>query len=55
MNSHELIERAIESGALSNKTVSAFDFAGNYRLAEVKSGEVVFEHIVSRHLLHWVT
>lgn len=55
MNSHELIKRAIEAGALSNKTVSAFDFAGNYRPVEVKSGEVVFEHIITRHFLHWVT
>jgi hypothetical protein len=49
-----LIDAAIRAGILSNQNPLAFDFAGNYRLGEVKDGEIIFEHIADRRLLHWV-
>ena len=54
MTKHEAIKKAMEAGVLSNKNVVAFDFAGNYRTYEIKDGEIVFEHIASHHLLHWI-
>lgn len=54
MNKQQIINEAIGAGVLSNENIYAFDFAGNYRVAEVKEGEVVFEHIANRSLLHWI-
>ena len=54
MTKREAIKEAIAAGILSDKNVVAFDFAGNYRTHEIKEGEVVFEHLVDKRLLHWV-
>jgi len=54
MTEKQAIQAAIEAGILSNTNLIAFDFAGNYRVHDIKAGEVVFRHIVDGRLLHWI-
>jgi hypothetical protein len=54
MTRNNAINAAIAAGVLNDEDATSFDSAGNYRVHDIKDGEIVFENIISGALLHWI-